>query len=126
MSTPTPEQRERWRQDAIAREPDADGLSEQRLAHAVLALLDALDAAEERAASVQFALDGAREVARRDNEYLISRERAAVAKALREAADDFIDACDWSDGRNNYGDNEGYEHSARILRARADRLEADA
>lgn len=55
-----------------------------------------------------------------------SRERAAVAKALREAADDFIDACDWSDGRNNYGDNEGYEHSARILRARADRLEADA
>lgn len=49
--------------------------------------------------------------------------RAAKAEALREAADGLLENIDWSDGRSNYGDNEGYEASARELRASATEYE---
>lgn len=45
--------------------------------------------------------------------------RKAKAEALREAADGLLENIDWSDGRSSYGDNDGYEASARELRARA-------
>ena len=49
--------------------------------------------------------------------------RAAKAEALREAADGLLENIDWSDGRSSYGDNDGYEASARELRARATEYE---
>lgn len=49
--------------------------------------------------------------------------RAAKAEALRDAADGLLENIDWSDGRSSYGDNDGYEASARELRARATEYE---
>lgn len=57
---------------------------------------------------------------------LIAAEvRKAQADALREAADGLMENIDWSDGRSSYGDNEGYEASARELRARAADIEQE-
>ncbi len=54
------------------------------------------------------------------NRDLIAEARAEGAReALVSAADDIADCIDWSDGRDGYGDNAGYEDAARILRARA-------
>lgn len=39
--------------------------------------------------------------------------RRAVAEEIAVECESNID---WSNGRNNYGDNEGYEHAARIAR----------
>lgn len=44
----------------------------------------------------------------------------ATAKELDRLAEDMAGRVDWSDGRNNYGDNEAYEADARTLRARAE------
>ena len=49
---------------------------------------------------------------------------AAILAPLRELADSFRDSIDWSDGRNNYGDNEAYEQCARDLSQALDAIEA--
>lgn len=46
MSGPTKEQRADWHEQAVAWGPNADGLSEERLAHAVIVLLAELATAE--------------------------------------------------------------------------------
>ena len=38
-------------------------------------------------------------------------------RRVEALAADWLDEVDWSDGRNNYGDNEAYEKCARQLRA---------
>lgn len=45
-----------------------------------------------------------------------------IAAQLYEVADDIADNVDWSDGRSGYGDNAGYEHSARVVTEFADSL----
>jgi hypothetical protein len=48
--------------------------------------------------------------------------RREVAAELDRAAAGLAENVDWSDGRNNYGDNEGYEIAARTLRERAEEI----
>jgi hypothetical protein len=67
----TPEQRAEWREAAEAWGPKADGLSEERLAHAVLALLDELEAVERDRADL--VSEGIRQK-RRANDALAERD----------------------------------------------------
>ena len=57
--------------------------------------------------------------------FLARIRRDAQADALRDAADGLMENIDWSDGRSSYGDNDGYEASARELRARATDIEKE-
>lgn len=52
--------------------------------------------------------------------WLSARESAARAEVLAKVealADDFDTNIDWSNGRNNYGDNAAWESAARQIRA---------
>lgn len=60
-----------------------------------------------------------RDVISQHIERIVRRE---MAKELDRIAQDMDERVDWSDGRNNYGDNEAYEAAARTLRARAEEV----
>lgn len=54
--------------------------------------------------------------------YTLMRYADAVAGELMDAADDIEERVDWSSGRSNYGDNDGYLRSAQMLRHRAEAI----
>lgn len=58
----------------------------------------------------------AREIAAAVEQIAQARATAAVEAFRARAAQAIEDNVDWSSARNNYGDNAGYEHAARIVR----------
>lgn len=117
----TPEQRQQWRKDAEWKTESFPFTAPAEYSKRILALLDALDAAEEALTLERHETSlvrSARGEAMADVEHYKTRAeqaQAALAKAQAEALREAADEMPF-----------GQSHAAHLLRARADRIGGDA